>query len=133
MLDDGGHGRDARIARDQAVGNIVLEGHTKLHLARTDHGLGAVLGRLDDLDLEPLVLEEALGLGDVDARVVGVGRPVEGEGDLVGIIRCGSRAGGRAGCRGGGGAAAACEHGGTGGEAGAGEEVTTGEVELLHD
>ena len=42
------------------------------------------LAGLDDLDVEALLREPALGLGQVEAGVVRVGRPVEHDGDLAG-------------------------------------------------
>ena len=82
MLDDGGDGGEAGVALVVAGGDVVLVAHAELGLAGGDGGLcGAVCG-LDDLDVEALLLKEALVLGHVDARVVGVGRVVEAERQL---------------------------------------------------
>ncbi|VWM23192.1 Uncharacterised protein [Collinsella intestinalis] len=92
MLDDrGDSGHGHRVGAGNVGGHGVLEGHAKLGVTGGDQGIGAVLGSLDDFDLEAgLLVVTTLGC-DIYASVVRVGGPVQGEGDLaqLGIARCG--------------------------------------------
>ena len=88
MLDDGGNGRVGHgLVGREAIGHNVLVRDAHLRAARADKGVSAVLGRLDDLHVQPLIGKVALGLGHVDARVVGVGRVVKHKGDLREVAR----------------------------------------------
>ena len=96
MLDDGCHGRVGHgLVGREAVGHNVLVRDAHLGAARADEGVRTVLGRLDNLDVQALVGEVALGLGHVDAGVVGVWGVVKDEGDLREVARgvCAGRAG----------------------------------------
>ena len=128
MLDDGGNGLQGHaLVGGQDVGNVVLVGNAHLGLTGADHGLGGILRGLDDLDVDALVLEEALVLCHVDAGVVGVGGVVQAEGDLLGVARVLLCAGSRAlSARVVIGAAASQNSGGS--DASASEEGTTREV-----
>ena len=84
MLDDGGNGRVGHgLVGREAVGHNVLVRDAHLGTARADERVRAVLGRLDDLDVQALVGEVALGLGHVDAGVVGVGGVVKHTKEIV--------------------------------------------------
>ena len=78
---DGGDGQ--RLGEREGGGQRILDGYGELALTGGAERGGAVLRRLHNLDLEIGLLVVAHGLGDVEAGVVGVGRPVEGEGDLL--------------------------------------------------
>ena len=133
MLDGRGdcrHGQ--RIVRAEVVGHDVLVTHAKLGLAGAHEGVSAILGRLDDLDVEALVGIEALSDGHVDAGVVGVGRVVEHKRELGGVTRGGG--GGSGGVSGV--LAATCSKArkgdGGGGDSGTRHELAAGDGGLGH-
>ena len=83
VLDDGGYRCDGNgRGGGEVVGNVVLVAHAHLGLTRADDGISGTLGWLDNLDLKARVGKVPLVLGDVDARMVGVGRVVQTEADL---------------------------------------------------
>ena len=133
MLDGRGDGRHGQwVVRAEIVGHDVLVAYAELGLAGAHESVGAILGRLDDLDVEALVGVEALGDGHVDAGVVGVGRVVEHERELGGVTRGG---GGGSGSVGDVLAATSGEAGkgdGGGGDPGARHELAAGDGGLGH-
>ena len=129
MLDDGGHrGVGHGLVGGQVVGDVVLVGDAEVGPAGADQRVRAVLGRLDDLNLEALVGEVALVEGHVEAGVVGVGRVVQDEGDLGGLAALGVTRSALLGD----GAPARGERGRGSGAAGDGEELAAVEVLIGH-
>ena len=63
----------------------VLRVDRKLRLTRSAHLDSSIFRRLNNLDVQPCILVVSLLLGDEDARMIGVRRPVQAEGDLSGI------------------------------------------------
>ena len=95
VLNDGGHGGNGQgIVTDQGRGHGVLERDTELGLAGAHQDFRAVLRRLDHFHIQACIGKIAFGHGDVEAGVVGIGRPVQHEGDgleiLLGIVAGGS-------------------------------------------
>ena len=92
VLQDGRNGQKRRVGRvGEHVGDVVLEAYAQLRLAGAHDRLGGVLGGLDDLELDALAGVVALVLCHVDARMIGVGRPVQAERELGGAARRGGR------------------------------------------
>ena len=84
VLDDRSDGRHRQLVIAGNVGcHGVLEAHTKLGVACGHERIGTVLGGLHDLDLEARLFVVAALRGNVHARVVRVGRPVQGKGHLA--------------------------------------------------
>ena len=81
VLEDG-HDRDDRRPGRGREGEGVLEADPALGLAGGDQCLGGRAGVGQDLEVDAGLVVPAIRLGDVDAGVVGVRRPVEGETDL---------------------------------------------------
>ena len=87
MLDDGSHSGDGQgVVPNEAGGDVVLEGHAELGLARGHQHFRAVLGGLHHLHLQADILKITVGHGHIDAGVVGVGGPVQHEGDLLQVL-----------------------------------------------
>ena len=80
LLEEGGDGPDRRAGRDQVHGGEAVGRHAQLHRARGQK-LGHIRRRtaLDDLDVQAPLLIGAGRQGLIEAAVIGLGPPVQGE------------------------------------------------------
>ncbi len=79
------HRRDSlqpRVAIVVGRGNVVLIANAKLSLARANDAFGCAVCRLDNLNIQVLVLKVALVFCHIDAGMISVGRVVETERDM---------------------------------------------------
>ena len=103
MLKDCGHSGDAEgLISGERGSQRVLRLNGELGFAGgTQRSGGAVLNE-DDVNIQTGFLKIALFLGNIKAGMVGVGRPVQGKGDLCQVFGLGAvRIGRGAGCTGG--------------------------------
>ena len=80
-------GDGQRGIRSQCACHILLEAHAKLRLAGGDERFRAILRRLLNGNLQAVIRKVAVFLGHVEACVVGVGRPIQHNGEFCFRLR----------------------------------------------
>ena len=84
VLENGGHRRNLqRLGAGQGRGHGVLGRDSKLRLPGGTEGGGPVLRGLNDADLQSGLLKITQRLGGVEPGVIGVGRPLQADGQLI--------------------------------------------------
>ena len=84
MLNEGRNGLDGQgILRSASIGHILLIAHAKIPFSCGDQRGRHAVRRLNDADIEPLLLIKAQFLGHIHSGVVGVDGVVQNDGDVA--------------------------------------------------